>query len=202
MATDDLPTDESLPTDDQVDEEIIEPEFVEYDGRMYAIAAIVPHPTAIRVIMELGDGDEVVHRRVADLVVETRDPVFWVVTYAEALAAYTEVARGHVQSAAPVETFDPDSDEAVGQSMVPDSPLGRTAHQLAAGLRAMAGSLAEGVLAATTDDAWSADAAAQRFVLLTLTDALLAAGILEQLNGQPAIPPDVLAAWESARGES
>ena len=90
--------------------------------------------------------------------------------------------------------------EPIDQSMEPDSPLGVTSHQLAVGLRAMCGALAEGVLAATTDAAWNADAAAQRFVLLTLTDALLAAGILEQLSGRPAIPPDVLAAWESEPG--
>ena len=47
------PSDE-FPTDDDVDEELIEPEFIEYDGRMFAVAAVVPHPTAIRVIMELG----------------------------------------------------------------------------------------------------------------------------------------------------
>ena len=193
---------DEFPSDDEVDEELIEPEFIEYDGRMFAVAAIVPHPTAIRVIMELGAGDEVEHRRLADMVVETEDPVFWVVTYAEAISAYTAVARGHVQAATPPDAFDPDVNEPIDQSMEPDSPLGLTSHQLAVGLRAMCGALAEGVLAATTDAAWTADAQAQRFVLLTLTDALLAAGILEQLSGQPAIPPEVLAAWESARGGS
>ena len=191
--------DDEFPSDAEVDEELIEPEFIEYDGRTFAVAAVVPHPTAIRVIMELGAGDEVEHRRLADLVADTGDPVFWVVTYAEAIAAYTEVARGHVQAAAPPDAFDPELNEPIDQSMEPDSPLGLTSHQLAVGLRAMCGALAEGVLAATTDAAWMADAGAQRFVLLTLTDALLAAGILEQLSGQPAIPPDVLAAWESAR---
>ena len=193
---------DEFPSDDEVDEELIEPEFIEYDGRMFAVAAVVPHPTAIRVIMELGAGDEVEHRRLADLVVETEDPVFWVVTYAEAISAYTAVARGHVQAATPPDAFDPDVNKPIDQSMEPDSPLGLTSHQLAVGLRAMCGALAEGVLAATTDAAWTADAQAQRFVLLTLTDALLAAGILEQLSGQPAIPPEVLAAWESARGGS
>ena len=193
---------DEFPSDDEVDEELIEPEFIEYDGRMFAVAAIVPHPTAIRVIMELGAGDEVEHRRLADMVVETEDPVFWVVTYAEAISAYTAVARGHVQAATPPDAFDPDVNKPIDQSMEPDSPLGLTSHQLAVGLRAMCGALAEGVLAATTDAAWTADAQAQRFVLLTLTDALLAAGILEQLSGQPAIPPEVLAAWESARGGS
>ena len=193
---------DEFPSDDEVDEELIEPEFIEYDGRMFAVAAVVPHPTAIRVIMELGAGDEVEHRRLADMVVETEDPVFWVVTYAEAISAYTAVARGHVQAATPPDAFDPEVNEPIDQSMEPDSPLGLTSHQLAVGLRAMCGALAEGVLAATTDAAWTADAQAQRFVLLTLTDALLAAGILEQLSGQPAIPPEVLAAWESARGGS
>ena len=193
---------DEFPSDDEVDEELIEPEFIEYDGRMFAVAAVVPHPTAIRVIMELGAGDEVEHRRLADMVVETEDPVFWVVTYAEAISAYTAVARGHVQAATPLDAFDPDVNKPIDQSMEPDSPLGLTSHQLAVGLRAMCGALAEGVLAATTDAAWTADAQAQRFVLLTLTDALLAAGILEQLSGQPAIPPEVLAAWESARGGS
>ena len=194
--------DDGFPSDAEVDEELIEPEFIEYDGRTFAVAAVVPHPTAIRVIMELGAGDEVEHRRLADHVADTGDPVFWVVTYAEAIAAYTGVARGHVQSAAPPDAFDATSNEPIDQSMEPDSALGVTSHQLAVGLRAMSGALAEGVLAATPDAAWMADAAAQRFVLLTLTDALLAAGILEQLSGQPAIPSDVLAAWESARGES
>jgi len=191
--------DDEFPSDAEVDEELIEPEFIEYDGRTFAVAAVVPHPTAIRVIMELGADDEVQHRRLADLVADTGDPVFWVVTYAEAIAAYTEVARGHVQAAAPPDAFDPEVNEPIDQSMEPDSPLGVTSNQLAVGLRAMCGALAEGVLAATTDAAWTADAQAQRFVLLTLTDALLAAGILEQLSGQPAIPPRVLAAWESAR---
>ncbi len=154
---------------------------------------------ALLLIMELGAGDEVEHQRLADLVAETGDPVFWVVTYAEAIAAYTSVARGHVQAATPPDAFEAAGNAPIDQSMEPDSPLGTTSHQLAVGLRAMCGALAEGVLAATTDAAWTADAQAQRFVLLTLTDALLAAGILEQLSGQPAIPPDVLAAWESAR---
>jgi hypothetical protein len=79
--------DDEFPSDAEVDEELIEPEFIEYDGRMFAVAAVVPHPTAIRVIMELGAGDEVEHRRLADLVAETGDPVFWVVTYADAIAA-------------------------------------------------------------------------------------------------------------------
>lgn len=194
--------DDEFPSDDEVDEELIEPEFIEYDGRIFAVAAVVPHPTAIRVIMELGAGDEVEHRRLADLVVETGDPVFWVVTYAEAIAAYTSVARGHVSASTAPDAFDPEVNEPIDQSMEPDSPLGRTSHQLTVGLRAMCGALAEGVLAATTDAAWTADSQAQRFVLLTLTDALLAAGILEQLSGQPAIPADVLADWESARGNT
>lgn len=77
-----------------------------------------------------------------------------------------------------------------------DSPLGRAARQSAVGVRALASSFAEAAFLASSATGWPAETGACARLLDLFVDATIAAATLEQLGGQPAIPPDVVAAWD------
>lgn len=85
----------------------------------------------------------------------------------------------------------------VGQAFEPSSPVGRAARQSAVGVRALATTFAEVLFHASSVAGWPDEAVECARLLALFIDATIAASVLEQLGGQPAIPDDVLSAWDT-----
>ena len=187
--------DPDLPSEDDVLEDLIDLREVEFDDRLFVVARIAPHPTAVRAIFEVFDGAELVPHLPSELVPGSSDPYFWVDQYGEMLREYVDEVHRFLDVITTDEV--PDNGAGLlGQAFETDSDVGRAARQSAVGVRAHADMFSEALWHASSALGWPEDADESARYLEVLVDANLAASILEQLGGQPAIPDDVIGAWD------
>jgi hypothetical protein len=162
---------------------------------LFVVARIAPHPTAVRAIFEVLGDAELVPYLASDLVPGSPDPYFWVDQYGEMLHEYVDEVHRFLD----IITADdvPDNGAGLlGQAFELDSDVGRAARQSAVGVRAHTDMFSEALWHASSEVGWPEDAEETARYLELVVDANLAASILEQLGGQPAIPDDVIAAWD------
>ena len=190
---------EGPPSDDEVLEDLIDIREIDYEDRLYVAARIAPHPTAIRAIFEVPDEGEPIPKSASELVAEGSDPYFWVEQYGSLLRDYIGEVRHGLDTIVSDEPPANDSSGPVGQAFEPESVVGRAARQSAVGVRALTASFAEVVFHASSEVGWPEDAEECARLLDLFVDASIAASVLEQLGGQPAIPDDVLAAWDPTK---
>ncbi len=76
------------PPHDDVDNDLIDLDDFEHDGRLFVVARIAPHPTAIRAIFEVADDGDPEPKSASELVTETSEPYFWVERYGGMLHDY------------------------------------------------------------------------------------------------------------------
>lgn len=184
-----------LPSEDDVLEDLIDLREVEFEDRLFVVARIAPHPTAVRAVFEVLDGAELVPYQPSELVPESSDPYFWVEQYREMLREYVDEVHRFLDIITTDEL--PDNGAGlVGQAFESDSDVGRAARQSAVGVRAHTDMFSEALWHASSIEGWPVDADEAARYLEVVVDANLAASILEQLGGQPAIPDDVIAAWD------
>lgn len=187
---------EPPPDGDYVDEDLIGVEPFEFDDRQFVIARIAPHPTAIRAVFEVPDEGEPEHKSGPELVAESSDPYFWVEQYGSILDEYLREVRLRLESIMGDEDLDDDDDGPVDQVFEPSSAVGKAARQSAVGVRALSATLAEVLVHASSEAGWPEDPIECAHLVSLFVDATMAAGVLEQLGGQPAIPEDVVGAWD------
>src|SRR3954463_5715045 len=82
--------DPDLPSEDDVLEDLIDLREVEFGDRLFVVARIAPHPTAILAIFEVHGDAELVPHLASDLVPGSSDPYFWVDQYGEMLREYVD----------------------------------------------------------------------------------------------------------------
>jgi hypothetical protein len=187
--------DPDLPSEDDVLEDLIDLREVMFGDRVFVVARIAPHPTAIRAIFEVLDDGELVPYLASELVPGSSDPYFWVEQYGEMLREYVDEVHRFLDVITTDEV--PDNGAGLlGQAFELDSDVGRAARQSAVGVRAHTDMFSEALWHASAEAGWPEDAEDAARLLELFVDANLAASILEQLGGQPAIPHDVVAAWD------
>jgi hypothetical protein len=184
-----------LPSEDDVLEDLIDLRELEFGDRLFVVARIAPHPTAIRAVFEVSDDGDPSPKLASDLVPGSEDPYFWVEQYGEMLREYVDEAHRFLDLITTDEVPD-DGNGLLGQAYEPDSDVGRAARQSAVGVRAHTGMFTEALWHASAEAGWPEDPEDAARLLELLVDANLAVSILEQLGGEPAIPDDVLAAWD------
>lgn len=75
------------------DEQLLNIEDFEHDGRVFAVARLAPHPTAIRAVFEIREDEEPEVRSAAELVTDSADPYFWVEKFGAILNDYIQEVR-------------------------------------------------------------------------------------------------------------
>ncbi len=176
-------------------EDLIDLREVEFGDRLFVVARIAPHPTAIRTIFEVLGDAELVTQLPSEIVPASSDPYFWVDQYGEMLREYVDEVHRFLDIITTDEV--PDNGAGLlGQAFELDSDVGRAARQSAIGVRAHSDMFSEALWHASSAEGWPEDADEGARYLELFVDANLAASILEQLGGQPAIPDDVIAAWD------
>ena len=183
-----MTSDESEPDDLGVDHGLIDLQEFEHDGRLFVTARIAPHPTAIKAVFEVNADDQPDFCPASDLVGQAADPYFWVDVYADLLQDYLIEVHERVESVGV--DAGPEDEGPLGQAFEPDSPVGKAARESAIGVRASTATLAEVLLNAMARIGPPRERGASNALLDLFVDATLAASVLEQLSGQPAIPEE------------
>jgi len=106
----------------EFDEQLLNIEDFEHDGRVFAVARLAPHPTALSTVFETPEDGEPEVRSAAELVTDSADPFFWVEKFGAMLNDHIQEVRQRLDVIIGPDLEAEESREPIGQAFETDYP--------------------------------------------------------------------------------